>query len=253
MKTEVDPAVLERAELELHSFKTREERTAVQDQRISVLVSDASYMNSELLARALGRTKGLNILRCTAHFSETLEAIVRLAPDVNVLSEHFSDGPYKGLELLRRARELSVKTRFVVLMDEAEHEGIIDAFRAGARGVFRRSTSMHFLARCIAAVHSGQVWASSADLLEVLEALQNAMPFRCVNSRGEGLLTRREQDLVPLVASGLTNREISAHLGISEHTIKNHLFRMYEKLGISSRVELILYAVSERSADLRCA
>src|SRR6185312_4615228 len=100
MKTHLEAAVLERAELEPHSFKTREERTAAQDERISVVVSDASYMNSELLARALSRTKGLNVLRCTAHLNETLEAIVRLAPDVNVLSVHFSDGPYKGLELL---------------------------------------------------------------------------------------------------------------------------------------------------------
>jgi DNA-binding NarL/FixJ family response regulator len=60
------------------------------------------------------------------------------------------------------------------------------------------------------------------------------------------LLTKREQEIVPLVANGLTNREISIELRVSEHTIKNHLFRIYEKLGISSRVELILYAVSER-------
>src|ERR1051325_7733449 len=71
-------------------------------------------------------------------------------------------------------------------------------------------------------------------------------PFKGVNSRGETLLTKREQELVPLVANGLTNREMSTELGVSEHTIKNHLFRIYEKLGISSRVELILYAVSER-------
>jgi DNA-binding NarL/FixJ family response regulator len=76
-----------------------------------------------------------------------------------------------------------------------------------------------------------------------------AMPFKGVNSRGEALLTKREQELVPLVANGLTNREISTQLGVSEHTIKNHLFRIYEKLGISSRVELILYAVSERDKN----
>jgi DNA-binding NarL/FixJ family response regulator len=131
-------------------------------------------------------------------------------------------------------------------MDDGAREGVIEAFRAGARGIFRRSTPMNLLARCIAAVNSNQIWASSADMLQVIGALQSAMPFKGVNSRGEELLTKREQELVPLVANGLTNREISTRLGVSEHTIKNHLFRIYEKLGISSRVELILYAVSER-------
>jgi DNA-binding NarL/FixJ family response regulator len=107
---------------------------------------------------------------------------------------------------------------------------------------------MQLLGRCIAAVHSGQIWASSADLQQVFGALEMAIPFRCVNSLGEALLTKREQEIVPLVAQGLTNNEISLRLSVSEHTIKNHLFRVYEKLGISSRVELILYAVSDREA-----
>lgn len=220
------------------------------DQRISVVVSDGSYMTSELLARALTRIKTLTILKSTVSFATTLEAIADLQPDVAVLSLHLADGPYKGLELLRRLRDLSVKSRCVVLIDEGEREAVIDAFRAGARGIFRRSAPMHLLARCIAAVHKGQIWASSADVLQVVEALQRALPFKGVNSRGEALLTKREQELVPRVANGLTNREISLELGVSEHTIKNHLFRIYEKLGISSRVELILYAVSEREKSL---
>jgi DNA-binding NarL/FixJ family response regulator len=105
---------------------------------------------------------------------------------------------------------------------------------------------MRLLGRCIVAVHSGQVWASSSDLQRVLGELEKTVPFRCVNARGEVLLTRREEEIIPLVARGLTNKEISTNLRLSEHTIKNHLFRIYEKLGISSRVELILYAVSTR-------
>jgi DNA-binding NarL/FixJ family response regulator len=221
------------------------------DQKISLVVSGGNYMTSELLARALIRIKALAILKRTAKFDETLEAIVDLRPDVAVLSLHFADGPYKGLELLRRLRDLSVRSRCVLLMDEAEREGAIDAFRAGARGIFRWPTPTHLLARCIAAVHKGQVWANSADVLQLLEALQTAMPFKGVNSRGEALLTKREQELVPLVGNGLTNRQISIELRVSEHTIKNHLFRIYEKLGISSRVELILYAVSERDKSLQ--
>lgn len=220
------------------------------DQKISVVVSDGSYMTSELLARALTRIKALRILKCTVNFADTLDAIVDLQPDVAVLSLHFADGPYKGLELLRRLRDLSARTRCVLMIDEAEREAAIDGFRAGARGIFRRSASPHLLARCIAALHRGQVWANSADVLQVVEALQRALPFKGVNSKGEALLTKREQEIVPLVANGLTNREMSAQLGVSEHTIKNHLFRIYEKLGISSRVELILYAVSERDKSL---
>lgn len=229
---------------------TRDQAYARSNQRISVVVSDGNYMNSELLARALSRLKTLTILKCAVSFVEILEAIVDLRPDVAVLSTHLADGPFKGWEILRRARELSADTRCIVLMDEAEDEGVVDAFRAGARGIFRRSAPMHLLGRCISAVHSGQIWASSADLQLVLKALERAMPFRYVNSRGQALLTSREQELVPLVAHGLTNKEISERLCVSEHTIKNHLFRIYEKLGISSRVELILYAVSGREQKL---
>jgi DNA-binding NarL/FixJ family response regulator len=221
------------------------------EQKISVIVCDGNYMNSELLARALSRIKTLTILKCIGSFDDALSTIIDLQPDVAVLGLHFGNAPpYKGLDLVRRLRAASAKTRCVLLMDEGEREGVVEAFRAGVRAIFRRSSPMHLLARCIVAVHKGQVWARSADLLDVINALQSAMPFRGVNSRGEELLTKREQELVPLVASGLTNREISTRLGVSEHTIKNHLFRIYEKLGISSRVELILYAVSERDRSL---
>lgn len=234
----------------LEKGRPADEMSRGSNQKISVVVSNGSYMTCELLARALTRIKTFTILKCTVSFGETLGAIVDLRPDVAVLSLHFADGPYKALELLRRLRDLSVRSRCVLLIDEAEHEAVIDAFRAGARGVFRRSASTHLLTKCITAVHKGQIWVSSADLLQLIEALQIALPFRGVNSQGETLLTKREQELVPLVANGLTNREISTRLRVSEHTIKNHLFRIYEKLGISSRVELILYAVSERDKRL---
>ena len=250
MRSRVNTVAGDQPEKVHQAGQTRDHASSRRDQKISVVVSDGNYMNSELLARALSRVKTLTILKCAVKFGETLEAIVDLRPDIAVLSTHLADGPYKGWEILRRARELSAGTRCIVLMDEAEQEGVIDAFRAGARGIFRRSAPMHLLGKCISAVHSGQIWASSADLQLVLGALGRAMPFRYVNSRGEALLTSREQELVPLVANGLTNKEISARLCVSEHTIKNHLFRIYEKLGISSRVELILYAVSEREERL---
>lgn len=246
MRTHVQISTCDQPDTALQKDRPSDQMSREGNRKISVVVSNGSYMTCELLARALTRIKTFTILKCSVTFGETLEAIVDLRPDVAVLSLHFADGPYRALELLRRLRDLSVRSRCVLLIDEAEHEAIIDAFRAGARGVFRRSAPTHLLTRCIIAVHQGQVWVSSADLLQLIEALQTALPFKGVNSQGDVLLTKREQELVPLVANGLTNREISTRLRVSEHTIKNHLFRIYEKLGISSRVELILYAVSER-------
>src|SRR5262249_34403727 len=137
------------------------------DQKITVVISDASQMTSELLARALGRMKTLNILKSAVTSEEALEAIVDLEPDVAVVSTHQADGLCKGFEIVRQARQMFVKTRCVLLMDDSDHELVIDAFRAGARGVFKRSASMNLLGRCISAVHSGQIWASSADLQQV--------------------------------------------------------------------------------------
>ncbi len=216
------------------------------DQRVSVVITDDNQMTAELLARVLSRVKALNILKPVVNLREALDAIVNFRPNIAIISPHLVDGPYRGFEILRQVRQLSPVTQCVVLMDDSEHDLVIDAFRAGARGIFKRSSSTRLLGRCIVAVHSGQVWASSSDLLQVLAELEKTVPFRCVNARGEILLTKREEEIIPLVAQGLTNKEISASLRLSEHTIKNHLFRIYEKLGISSRVELILYAVSTR-------
>ncbi len=134
-----------------------------------------------------------------------------------------------------------------MLMDQLEGELVVDAFRAGARGVFKKSAPVSLLYKCIAAVHQGEIWASNEELQYLLEAVQSTMPLNCLNSRGESLLSPREQQIVPLVAAGFTNKEISDKLKLSEHTVKNHLFRIYEKLGISSRVELILYAVTQNN------
>lgn len=214
---------------------------------ISVVISDANQMMCELLAGALRRVRTLKVVRCTTRSQDVYDAVSDLHPDVALISTHLADGPFSGFNALRQLRTMNGVTRYVVLLDQTEPELVIDAFRAGARGVFRRSASLTLLHKCIASVHHGQVWASSEELQHVLEALQSAMPLRCSDTMGRPLLSKREEEVVPLVAEGMTNKEISQKLRLSEHTVKNHLFRIYDKLGISSRVELILYAVTQRS------
>ncbi len=104
------------------------------------------------------------------------------------------------------------------------------------------------LARCIQCVSEGQIWANSKELRYILEALGEALPLRVVDTRGAALLSRREVEVVRCVAEGLSNREIAQRLGLTEHTVKNYLFRIFDKLGVSKRVEVVLYAYSLGSA-----
>jgi DNA-binding CsgD family transcriptional regulator len=94
-------------------------------------------------------------------------------------------------------------------------------------------------------VHDGQVWASSSEVKFALEALSSAPTIRAINAAGSNLLSRREMQVVHYLAEGLTNREIGERLGLSRHTIKNYLLKIFDKLGVSNRVELLFLTLSK--------
>jgi DNA-binding NarL/FixJ family response regulator len=148
---------------------------------------------------------------------------------------------------LSLASELRLKhpdLRSVILLDKAERQAVVDAFRAGARGVLSRDAGLSALPKCVHRVSQGQVLASSKELAYLLEALAQTAPARTLTDNCCNLLTRREQGVVHLVADGLSNREIATQLHLSQHTVKNYLFRVFDKIGVSSRVELVLCALS---------
>jgi DNA-binding NarL/FixJ family response regulator len=121
---------------------------------------------------------------------------------------------------------------------------VVQAFRAGCKGVFYRAQSIKELMKCLACVHRGQIWATSQELTYLLQALREPRPLKVINAEGSSPLTEREMAVVQCVADGLTNKEVAARLGVSPHTIKNYLFRIFDKVGVSSRIELIYYAMS---------
>jgi DNA-binding NarL/FixJ family response regulator len=100
------------------------------------------------------------------------------------------------------------------------------------------------LCKCILRVAAGQIWASTEQLNYLMDLISEVPSLRVMNSNGNRILTPREEQVVALVAEGLGNRQIARELNLSEHTIKKYLFRIFEKLGISSRVELVLYALN---------
>lgn len=114
-----------------------------------------------------------------------------------------------------------------------------------ARGIFCiADANLRLLCKCLLRVAAGQIWASTEQLNYLIELISEVPSLRVLNSSGNRLLTPREEQVVALVAEGLGNRQIARELNLSEHTIKKYLFRIFEKLGISTRVELVLYAVN---------
>ena len=215
-----------------------------QQDRIRVLAADNTSMNTQLLVEALTRDEQIDMAGSPAKAADILTWTKKERPDVALVSSRQGDDIASGFALCREICASSPNTRVVMLLDSSERTGVVDAFRSGARGVFCRTESLKLLAKCIVCVHQGQVWASSEELHYLLEAVTEPVPLRFATVGGKALLSAREVDVVRCVAEGLSNREIAQRLTLREHTVKNYLFRIFDKLGVSSRVEVVLYALS---------
>jgi DNA-binding NarL/FixJ family response regulator len=222
-----------------------------QNNVVNVIVAEASEMYCQLVESAFRpRRFRVSVVASAVESARAVSLLKEREPDVAIISAQLHEGPLAGFAVLRELRSLQSKTRAVMLLSSRERGLVIDAFRSGAHGVIFRDEPLETLSKCIHAVHQGQVWANSQHLGYLLEALAQVKPLRLQDARGANLLSKREEKVVRLVAEGLTNRQISVELGLSEHTIRNYLFKIFDKLGVSTRVELVLYCLQEKPAQV---
>jgi DNA-binding NarL/FixJ family response regulator len=209
---------------------------------IAVLVAEADQMNRQLMDAAFrGKGKGMQVEVLSADSATVVKALAKTRPEIAVISARLEDGPLAGLKVLHGLRESGHSPPVVVLLDSDDRELIVECFRSGARGVFRRSKPFEALCKCIQVVSQGQIWADTTELRYVLEGLAKTTPISIVNNPGPIRLTKRQTEVIALVADGLTNREIAQQLGLSTHTVRNYLFRIFDKIGVSNRVHLATY------------
>jgi DNA-binding NarL/FixJ family response regulator len=212
---------------------------------IAVLIADSNRMQAQLLTSALRRRSEFRISTCAVDIGSILQAVASAPVNVVVLSLNHSISIASQMAALRRVHLSYPAVAKVLLVESYNRELVVSAFRSGARGIFCISDA-HFrlLCRCIQRMAGGQIWANTEQLSFLFDLVSEVPSLRVVNSRGGEMLTPREEQVVALVAEGLSNRETARELNLSEHTIKKYLFRIFDKLGISSRVELVLYAVN---------
>lgn len=216
---------------------------------ISLLVGEASRMNCQLLESALSRSRYLTVIGSAIDTAELLENYRRTEPDVVVISGALKDGDSAGFRAARELRNIARGVRLVMLVEASQPALVLEAFRCGAHGIFSRDESLDVLCLCVRKVYEGEIWANSEQIRYLVEAISETAPPFIVDAKGTNLLTKREQSLVQLVAEGRTNRDISRELNLSEHTVRNYLFRIFNKLGTSNRLELALYAIHQRDAN----
>jgi DNA-binding NarL/FixJ family response regulator len=216
---------------------------------IRVLIADTHPMGAQLLADALRRSHRFGTVLAANRARDVAAMLADQSLDVALISADFEGEPGRGFKVAQEVQATSAETKVVMLLDIPDRDAVVHAFRAGCHGVFCRARSVKELPKCITCVHAGQIWANSQELAYVLAALREPQPLRVVNSTGIPLLTKREMAVVKCVAEGLTNRETAAQLNLSEHTVKNYMFRIFDKLGVSSRVELVLYVASQVQLD----
>jgi len=212
---------------------------------IAVLIADSNRMQAQLLISALRRRSEFRISTCQVDIVSILDAVAVTPAKVVVLSLNHSINIADQMAAMRRLHLLNPEVAKVLLVESYDRELVASAFRSGIRGIFCISdTHFRLLCRCIQRVADGQVWANTEQMTFLLDLVSEVPSLRVLNSTGRQLLTPREEQVVALVAEGLSNRGTARELNLSEHTVKKYLFRIFDKLGISSRVELVLYAVN---------
>ena len=210
---------------------------------LEVLVSDTDDITVRLLAADLQRQEQFAVFGCLANLSQLLNLISNKQPCVLLLGLRARDSVAETLSLLRQVQSEFPWLRTIVLSEGTGRDLVLEVFRAGARGFFDRAVyDPVLLCRCIQCVAEGQIWARSEELGFVLEAFAGT-PRIQVN-KGVLSLTPREREVARLVSDGLSNGEVALRLGLSVHTVKNYLFNVFDKIGVSSRAELILNLLS---------
>jgi DNA-binding NarL/FixJ family response regulator len=220
---------------------------SVVSKSISIVIIDMAAITSDLLKHAFADQPAFEVLGWANSTEEAVRIVTERRPDIALINCHENSGSFTALPLLEEFSRVGSSVRAVVLsthLTDAEAAGYL---RARARGVLSGThAGFEVLCKCLTCVHSGQIWAHGDHLVCLVDSLSRSKGLRVVNQRGQTLLSLREEEVLRLLATGLSNRELATTLNLSEHTVKNHLFRIFDKLGVSSRVEAVLYATNHR-------
>jgi two-component system, NarL family, nitrate/nitrite response regulator NarL len=210
-------------------------------QQIRVLLVEDHSVIRKGLRLLLESRPGLVVVGEAADRASALEIIARERPDIVLLDLDL--GGERGLDLLPTLVNTPTSTRVLILTGVREVEEHRQAIRQGAMGLVLKEQAPEVLLKAIEKVHAGEVWLDRAMLASVLNEMVLGKA-RAANATTSGIatLTDRERDVIALVGEGLKNKQIGQRLSITETTVRHHLTSIFVKLGVESRLEMVIFA-----------
>src|SRR3984893_1511707 len=182
---------------------------------------------------------------------EVLDKVRELDPDVLLLDLRMPN--LDGLAALQALQQVNQRTRVIILTASEDKNEFVQAMKLGCSGIVLKQTAPDLIVKSIRKVHSGEIWLDSHTTAAVMRQFSTAADLAAAGGNGKtrerSPLSQREREIVQLVAQGYKNKEMAEKMFISDQTVKNHLHNIFDKLGVSDRLELALYAIHHRMID----
>ena len=215
------------------------------DRPIRIVLADDHPVVRIGVSNMLTPRDGFEVVGDASDGDEAITQTLELEPDILLLDVQMPRLP--GLEAMRAIMAGTPTVKILLLTSTITTQQIIEALHIGARGIVLKQSASDLLVKSIHRVYGGEIWLDNRMPAEVMKAFAKSSDGG--PRRDKPLLSEREKEIVQLVAQGYRNKEIGEKLFISEQTVKNHLHNIFDKLGVSDRLELALYAIHHRLID----
>jgi two-component system, NarL family, nitrate/nitrite response regulator NarL len=187
--------------------------------------------------------RGFQVVGEAGDGAAAVDLVAKLLPDIVLLDASLPR--MSGLDVLCSLRDRGLSARSVLLTAADERPDIVKALELGARGAIAKESATELMTTCVRRVMAGEYWIGRGGVADVIHALREASrPAPASAQDRRRRLTPREQAVAAAVVEGLCNKTVATRLNVSEQTVKNHLRSIFEKLGVTSRLELAVYALA---------
>lgn len=216
-------------------------------QKITIVVADDHPIFRDGLCKLLALEEDFQVVAQAQDGREVLQILEQQSPDILLLDLRMPN--LDGLQTLQRLQSNRSRTKVIVLTASEDKAEFVQAMKFGTSGIVLKQTATDLLIKSIRKVHAGEIWLDSnttAAIMRQFSSLEEAPPAPPApqpRDRERAPLSQREREIVALVAQGFKNKEMAEKMFISEQTVKNHLHNIFDKLGVSDRLELALYAI----------